>query len=167
MRRPIEHVGSCLKQYDALAVRPCPAQRQHERATDFAARAEPRQNYRAELDAPSGCRLRRRLAAEHAIACRGQAADRPVRLDRIVHPRRGPAMGQACFNGLPRYFPAVAIEKRQLSAGLRQSALEITTLRLTRPHAGVNMTRQILARRADAVFAVRCSTHGRPAVNDD
>jgi hypothetical protein len=47
------------------------------------------------------------------------------------------------FNGLPRYFPAVPVEKRQLSAGLRQSLLEIAPLRLARPYAGGDGTGRI------------------------
>ncbi len=78
-------------------------------------------------------------------------------------------MGHARFNGLLRYFAAVAVEERELSAGLRQSALEIAPLRLGRPYASRKMTGRNLARRGDvgAILALRCPTHGQPAVNDD
>src|SRR5262245_59596004 len=112
--------------------------------------------------------LGRRLAAKHAISRRGEPADQPVRLDRVVHPGRGATVGHARFNGLLRYFAAVPVEQGKLSAGLRQSALEIAPLRLGRPYAGRVMTRHNLARRGDvgALLALRCPTHGQPAVND-
>jgi hypothetical protein len=74
-----------------------------------------------------------RLAAEDAITSRGEPADEPVRLDGIVHPGGGPAVGYARFNRLLRHFAAVTVEKRQLPASLRQSALEIASLRVGRP----------------------------------
>src|SRR5262245_37257797 len=115
----------------------------------------------------------RRLPAQHAIAGLGHPARQPIRLDGVVHPGGGPAVGHARFNGLLRDFAAVAVEERKLSAGLRQPALEITPLRLARPHPARNRGSQILARHAHldapsgAVLALRCSSHGPPAVNDD
>ena len=93
----------------------------------------------------AGCdgAFRGRLAAEHAVAGRSEAANQPVRLDGIVHPRSRPAVRHAGFNGLPRYFPAVPVEKRQLAPGLRQSPLEVAPLRLARPYAGYKGTGQI------------------------
>src|SRR5260370_12478694 len=85
---------------------------------------------------PSAARrgwLGRRLAAKHAIAGRGEAANQPARLDRVVHPGGRPAVGHAGLDGLLRYFAALPIEKRQLSAALRPSPLEIAPLRLARP----------------------------------
>jgi hypothetical protein len=110
-----------------------------------------------------------RLAAEDAITSRGEPADEPVRLDGIVHPWGGPAVGHARFNRLLRHFAAVTVEKRQLPASLCQSALEIASLRVGRPYANRNMTGQILTWRGGvgAVLALWCSAHGRPAVNDD
>src|SRR6516165_3600170 len=109
------------------------------------------------------------LAAKHAVARGGEPADQPVRLDGVVHPGSGPAMGHARFNGLLRYFAAIPVEQRELSAGLRQSALEIAPLRLRRPYASRKMTGQNLARCRDvgAILALRCPTHGQPVVNDD
>src|SRR5262252_2730096 len=111
--------------------------------------------------------LGRRLAAEHAIAGRGEAANQPVRLDRVVHPGGRPAVGHTRLDGLFRHFSALPVEKRQLSAGLRQSPLEVAPLRLARPYATRITAGQILAPRADVVLALRCSTHRPPAVNDD
>src|SRR3979409_1253384 len=77
-------------------------------------------------------RLRWRLPAPPPVPGLGEPADQPIRLDRIVHPGCGPALGDAGFDSLPRHFAAVAVEERQLSARLRQPALEITPLRLAR-----------------------------------
>jgi hypothetical protein len=70
---------------------------------------------------------------------------------------------------LPRNFAAVAVEQRQLAAGLRQATLEIAALRLGRPHASRAAAWQVGRRREDggATFFLRCSTHGQAAVNDD
>src|SRR5262249_55510721 len=113
--------------------------------------------------------LGRRLAAQHAISRRGEPADQPVRLDGVVHPGRGPTVGHARFNGLLRYFAAVPVEQGKLSAGLRQSALEIAPLRLGRPYAGRDAPAKSLARRGAvaALLALRGPPLGQPAVNDD
>src|SRR3954471_6165534 len=104
--------------------------------------------------------LRRRLAAQHPIAALCEPADQPIRLDRVVHPRRRPPLGDAGFDRLPRHFAAVAIEQRELPAGLRQPALEITPLRLGRASGRRRATR----RRVDAAafLFVRSLTHARP-----
>src|SRR5438046_670918 len=101
--------------------------------------------------------LGRGLAAEHAIAGRGKAANQPVGLDGVLHPGACPAAGHAGLDGVFRHFPPLQIEKRQLSAGLRQSPLQIAPLRLARPYA--SRITAGLTRRADAVFALPCSTH--------
>jgi hypothetical protein len=78
-------------------------------------------------------------------------------------------VGQTGFDRLPRDFAAVAVEQRQLAAGLRQAALEIAALRLGRPHASRAAAWQVGRKRGDggAIFFLRCSTHGQAAVNDD
>src|SRR5262245_7939470 len=126
----------------------------------------------AELCAPAagwGGGLCGRFAAEHAIASRGETADQPVRLDRIVDPGCRPAVSHTGVDRLFRYFATVPVEKRQLSTGLRQSALEVAPLRVGRPYAGPHGSTQVRTRRVDerAVLALRCSTHARPAVKDD
>jgi hypothetical protein len=62
-----------------------------------------------------------------------------------------------------RHFAAVAVEQREFSTGLRQSALKISALRLGRPHASRNMAGEIgccACGSALVVTARHRATHG-------
>src|ERR1051325_10329476 len=79
-------------------------------------------------------RARRRVLPEHPVARRRQPADQPLGLDRVPRPRLGPAVRHA---GLDRFFwnfAPVAIEQRQFSTRLVETALKIAPLRHGRPH---------------------------------
>jgi len=52
-------------------------------------------------------------------------------------------MGNAGFDCLFRHFAAVAVEQRELAAGLAQAALKIAALRLTWPQSGRNVAGQM------------------------
>jgi len=121
--------------------------------------------------APSSalCALIRRLPSQSPIPGVSKPTNEPIRLDRIVEPGGGPAMGHAGFYCFSRHFAAIAIEKRKLSTGLSQSALKITPLRVGRPHDGRNVTGQITAGRgsAVAVLALWRFCHSRPSIKAD
>lgn len=106
-------------------------------------------------------RSRRRIMAERPKTCVGKAANQPIRLDRILHPGLGPAVGNAGFDCLFRHFPTLAVEQRELSTGLAQAALKITALRLAWPQSGRNVAGQMLRWRGARIVssATRCSTH--------
>src|SRR5215472_13095725 len=76
----------------------------------------------------------RRVPPQHLIAGRGQPAHQPLRLDRVPRPRLGPAVRDAGLDRLPGNLAAVAIEQREFSTGLIETALEISSLRRGRPH---------------------------------
>jgi hypothetical protein len=75
----------------------------------------------------------RKGAAEDRVALCGQSAHQPIRLDRIIKPGLSPAVGYTGLHGTGRHLPAVGVEQRQLAPGLRQTALQISALRLGRP----------------------------------
>jgi hypothetical protein len=82
----------------------------------------------------SGRRDRRLGMTKRHTAPVGESAHQPVRLDRVPKPRFGPAVRYTGLNGARRHLAAVGIEQRQLAARLRQASLQVTALRLRRPH---------------------------------
>lgn len=100
----------------------------------------------------------RRCPAEDRIALCGQPADHPIRLDRIIEPRFGPAVSRPGPNGARQHFPSVDIEQRQLAARLRKTALQIPPLRFGRPQAaGPSLTNSSLTGSAGPSPAQRTS----------
>ena len=61
-------------------------------------------------------------SADGLAPCIGQTANQPVGFDGVVYPGFGPAFADTGLDGLRVYGLAVAVEERQLSAGLADSA---------------------------------------------